>query len=47
MVKRGRLGGVSEMSLLPLRGWSVGGKYVCIHKHYPLIPKRVLTKLTN
>jgi hypothetical protein len=29
LVKRGCLGGVSEMPLLPLRGWSVSGMYVC------------------
>jgi hypothetical protein len=28
MVKRGRLGEVSEMSQLPLRGYSVSGMYV-------------------
>jgi hypothetical protein len=29
-VKRGRLGAISEMPLLPLRGLSVSGMYVCI-----------------
>jgi hypothetical protein len=36
MVKRGRLVGISEMSLLPLRGESVSGMYayVCIYLLY-------------
>jgi hypothetical protein len=29
MVKRGHFGGISETFLLPLRGSSVGGMYVC------------------
>jgi hypothetical protein len=30
LVNRGRLGGISKMPLLPLRGLSVNGMYVCI-----------------
>jgi hypothetical protein len=31
LVKRGCLGGISEIPLLPLRGWSVSGMYVCMY----------------
>jgi hypothetical protein len=30
MVRRERLGEISEMPLLPPRGWSVSGMYLCI-----------------
>jgi hypothetical protein len=31
MVRRGSLGGISEMPLLPIWGQSVSGMYVCKH----------------
>jgi hypothetical protein len=31
VVKRGHLGGIPEMPLLPLRGYSVSGVYVCMY----------------
>jgi hypothetical protein len=34
VLKRGRLGGISEMPLLSLRGLSVSGMYVCIVNKY-------------